>query len=186
MDEVRVLPGILASGAEPDLPLLLVDEVNAADDVVSARDLVLDLPLLRIDEVEVPPAVALGGVEDLAGLVEPVHGLQVHVLGVCGPDERAGLLVDQVPGLAGVRVDLDHAEPLVAPVDLLVGEMAAVLVPVQSRLVVVDAVDRGLDLLPGGDVEEVQLVGVELVAGQVVGPRSEPGPAAPGGDDWIR
>ena len=76
VDEIRVLPGILAAGAEPDLPLLLVDAVDAAHDVFALRDLVLDLALLRVDQVEVPPAVALGGVDDLVGLSSQLTGLR--------------------------------------------------------------------------------------------------------------
>src|SRR5262249_45104697 len=41
VDEVRVLVGVLAAGPEPDLPLILVDAVHAADDVVPFGDLVL-------------------------------------------------------------------------------------------------------------------------------------------------
>ena len=43
VDEVRILVRVLAAGAEPDLPLLLVDPVDAADDVFALGDLVLDL-----------------------------------------------------------------------------------------------------------------------------------------------
>src|SRR5436305_1703945 len=100
MDEVGILTGILAPGAEPDLPLLLVDQVDSPDDVLPPCHLVLDLALLRIDQVEMPPAAALRGVEDLAGPVEPVDRPQAHILGVGGPDERAGLLIDEVPGRA--------------------------------------------------------------------------------------
>ena len=74
MDEVRILVGVLAAGAEPDLPLLLVDAVDAADDVRALGDLVLDLAGLGVDQVEVPPAVALGDVDDLVGPVEPGDG----------------------------------------------------------------------------------------------------------------
>ena len=35
VDEVRVLVRIRAAGAEPDLPLLLVDAVDAADDALA-------------------------------------------------------------------------------------------------------------------------------------------------------
>ena len=43
VDEVGVLARVLAAGPEPDLPLLLVDAVDAADDVLALGDLVLDL-----------------------------------------------------------------------------------------------------------------------------------------------
>ena len=88
VDEVRILAGVLASRPEPDLPLLLIDQVDAADDVLAAGDRVLDLPLPGVDEVEMSPAVTLGGVEDLVRPVEPVDAVQIDVLRVCGPDER--------------------------------------------------------------------------------------------------
>ena len=42
--------------------------------------------------------------------------LTPHALAVGRPDERLALFVDQVAGLAGVRIDLDQAESLVAAV----------------------------------------------------------------------
>ncbi len=50
VDEVRILVGILAAGVEPDLPLLLVDAVDAADDVLAVGDLVLDAALFGVDQ----------------------------------------------------------------------------------------------------------------------------------------
>ena len=38
VDEIRVLVRLLAAGAEPDLALLLVDAVDAADDVLARGD----------------------------------------------------------------------------------------------------------------------------------------------------
>ena len=43
-------------------------------------------------------------------IFEPIDVIDVHVLGVGGPDEGLGLLVDEIAGLAGVRIDRDDAE----------------------------------------------------------------------------
>ncbi len=79
---------------------------------------------------------------------------------------------------AGLRVDLDEAEPLMPAVHLRVSEVSAVGPPADPRRAEVDPIEFGPDLLGGGHVEEVQLVGVELVAGQLIGATLEPGPAA--------
>src|SRR5262249_25098831 len=93
VDQVRVLVRVHAAGAKPDLPLLLVNAVDAADDPFAFGDLVLDDAGFGIDQVKLTPTVALGGVDDFLGFLQPVHGLQVHVFRVGGPDERLGLLV---------------------------------------------------------------------------------------------
>ncbi len=110
------------------------------------------------------PAIALRGIDELVGLVEVGDGPQVEVLGVRGPDECRGLLVDQVPRLPSVCVDLDHAKALMSAVDLFVGEATAVLAPAQMRFVIVDAIDGGLRLFLAGNVEQVQFERRELVA----------------------
>ena len=45
MKEVRILARIHSTGAEPDLPFLLVDLDDATDDPVAFGDLVLDVPV---------------------------------------------------------------------------------------------------------------------------------------------
>ena len=59
VNEIRILIGIAAAGAKPDLPLLFVDPLDPADDEVSLGDLVFDGPFLGIDQIQMPPAVAL-------------------------------------------------------------------------------------------------------------------------------
>jgi hypothetical protein len=49
MYEVRILVRVLAAGVEPDLPLFLVDAIDAANDVLALRDLVLDAAFLRVE-----------------------------------------------------------------------------------------------------------------------------------------
>ena len=181
MDEVGILIRVLTAGAEPDLTLRLVDRGRCPGRRTAPGDRVLDRAGLRVDQVEVPPAVALRGVDQLGRIVEPGHGAQADGLAVRGPDEGVALLVDDVARPAGLRIDPDHPVSLVPAVDLLVGEMPAVLVPAKPRLVEVDPVDLGPDGLLGGDLEEVQFVGRELVAGQRIGARPQLGPAAAGG-----
>ena len=65
-----------------------------------------------------------------------------------------------------------------AAIGFLIGEMVSVLVPAQPRCTEIDAIDRRLGLLTAGHVEEVELIGRELVAGQGVGAFLQPGPAA--------
>ncbi len=77
-----------------------------------------------------------------------------------------------------MRVDLDQAESLMAAVGLFVGEVTAVLPPADSRRLEIDPVDLGLCGLLRRDVEEVELIGVEFVAGQWVAARLQFRPAA--------
>ena len=97
---------------------------------------------------------------------------QVQVLRVGGPDEGFGLLVDEIARLAGVGIDLDDAEPLMAAIDLLIGEVLLVLHPSQTRRspLQLELSTSGLICLAALDVEQVQLVGRELVARQGIGP----------------
>jgi hypothetical protein len=188
MDEIRVLPFVLAARPEPDLAVILVDPVDPADDPVAFGDRILDAALRAIDQVQVPPAVHLGDVDDLVRLGQVVdrrilRRWREDVLDVSGPDEGFGLLVDDRAVVAGDRVDFDQSEPLMSAVDLLVSEVPAVFLPPQPRRRVavpleVDPVDFRLGLFPVGDREQVQLVRGELVARQGVRPRLELRPPA--------
>ena len=181
MDEVGILVRIPAAGAEPDLSLGLVDPVDAPHDVRTLGDRVLDCSGLRIDQVEVPPAVSLRHINQLVGFLEPGHGGQAEGLAMGRPDECLALLVDDIGDLAGLRVDPDHPVSLVPAIDLLIGEMPAVLVPPKPWLLEVDPVDAGPDRLLRCDLEEVQFVRRELVAGQRIGAPPQLGPPAAGG-----
>ena len=57
--EVRVLAGVHAAGAEPELPLLFVDLDDVADRPRALGDLVLHRAGGAVDQIEVVPAVAL-------------------------------------------------------------------------------------------------------------------------------
>src|SRR5262245_40879247 len=131
MDQVGVLVRVLAAGLEPDLPFVLVDTLDATNDVLARSDQVLDLALPGIDQVQVPPAIALGGIEDLLAIPQPAHRWQVHAVRVSRPDKCLGLLVDDIADLAGLCINLDQSETLMAAVRLLVGECVAVAVPAQ-------------------------------------------------------
>jgi hypothetical protein len=154
LDEIRVLTRVLAARAEPDLALLLIDAVDAPHHPLSLGKLGLHAPALGVEQVEVGPPVALRLVENLLGAVEVTEirrAVAVH--------ECLRPLVDQVPRLAGLRLDLDDAEPLVAAVGLLEREDPAALTPAQARdAAEVDPVHvgprRGLRL----DVEEPDLM----------------------------
>ena len=96
MNQIRVLIRINAARAKPHHPVRLVDAVDAAHDPFAAGDGILQFARVRIDQIQVPPAVAFGGVDDFIGLLQPVHQGKVQVLGVGGPDECAGSFVDEV------------------------------------------------------------------------------------------
>ena len=70
--------------------------------------------------------------------------------------------------LARVRVDLDQPEPLVAAVDLLIGEVMRRPCPSGAEASQNRPLDGGLGLLAAGDVEQVELVRGEFVARQRV------------------
>ena len=72
LKEIRVLPAVPPAGAEPDLPVILVDPVDPADDPVALGDLVLDATLRAVHQVQVPPAVLLRHVDDLVRLGQVV------------------------------------------------------------------------------------------------------------------
>ena len=75
--------------------------------------------------------------------------LRRHVLGVSRPDERARLLVDDGAVSAGVGVDLDQPEPLMAAIDFFISEVMPVLFQRSCGVAEVDAVDLGPRLLLG-------------------------------------
>ncbi len=126
------------------------------------------------------PAIAFRCIDQLVRLFQPADGPQVYRLAVSRPDEGLGLLINEVACLAGVRIDPNQAVSLVTSVDFLISEVAAVLVPVKPRALVLvfDPIDIGLQLLVTRDIEEVELVSRELIAGQRVGTRPKHGPAA--------
>jgi len=173
VDEVGILAGVLAAGAEPDLPFVLVDTVDGTDHEFAPGNLVLDLSLWDVNEVEMTPAVALRRVDKFVGLLQPGQAghRPVHALRVGRPDERLRLFVDEVADTGGVGIDLDQAVALVTTVVLLVGKGMAVLPPAQARTAQVGTLDCGLDLLGLGDIEQVKLIGGEPVARQGIGAR---------------
>ena len=80
-----------------------------------------------------PPAIALGRVDHFVGLLQPGDRTQLQILGVGGPDEGLGLLINQVADLAGVGIHLHHPETLMPAVLLFVSEAKTVLTPMQLR-----------------------------------------------------
>ena len=102
VQQIRVLIRKNAARPKPHLPVRLVDEVDVAHYPLAGGDGVLEFAGVRINQVQVPPAAALGHVDDFVGPLQPVHEAQVQVLGVRGPDEGLAPLVDDVARRAGV------------------------------------------------------------------------------------
>src|SRR5258707_294926 len=94
MDEVRILIRILAAGAEPDLAILFIDAVDASNDILTLRNLVLDLPFLRVDQIQVTPPVPLRGINELVRFLQPIHVMQIQTFRVGRPDEGVGLFIN--------------------------------------------------------------------------------------------
>src|SRR5262245_7558143 len=107
MNEVRVLAGVHAARAEPDLPFFLIYGVDAADDPLSFRNLVLHLASCAVVQVKVIPAVAFGRPDDLfaVGDVEAIPLARVL-------DEGLLRLLNQRSRPSRGRVDLDDAVQL--------------------------------------------------------------------------
>ena len=166
MNQIGILALVAAAATEPDLPLLLVNQVDVAHHEFAARNLVLRLPGGDIDQVEVSPAVLLGEVDNLAGLLEPTHSRHAEVLGMFGPDKRFRYFIDDVARVAGEGVDFDDAESLMAAVDFFIAEVSPIGGPAQVRPAKID--ESNLRFLMGSlcHVEPVQFMDGELVAGQ--------------------
>ena len=96
VNEVRVLPGVLSPARNQTCRLSSSIRSMPRTTKAPLGDRVLDFAFLRVDQEELSPAVALRRIDDLVGLVEVCDGSEVNILGVRSPDERRGLLVDQV------------------------------------------------------------------------------------------
>ena len=70
MEEVRILVRGSCRWRGTRSAACLVDAIDAADHPLALGDLVLDLPPFGVDQVQMPPAVALGGPEDLVAVAE--------------------------------------------------------------------------------------------------------------------
>src|SRR5262249_13453802 len=142
---------------EPHLSIGLVDAVNAAHDPGARGNGVVQFPGDSIYEVEVPPAIAFGGVNDFLALLQPMNRAQIQVLRVRRPNEGFAPLINKVARGTGARLDLDHAQALVPSIGLLISETAAVLGPTQTRAqpLVLESIHLRLRLLPAVDVEQV-------------------------------
>jgi hypothetical protein len=65
------------------------------------------------------------------------------------PDEGIALFVDDIPRRAGMRINLDQPEALMATIGLLISKVSAVFPPAQPRAkpLVLEAIQLRLDLL---------------------------------------
>ena len=177
MNQVGILPRILPGSAKPDLPLLFVDLIDIAKDVLALGDLPL-LSRIGIDQVEVPPAILLGDIDNLPALLQPGHQRGAVVLRMLGPDKGLRLLIDDVTRLPGEDIDLDQAEALVSSVDLPIGEGAPIERPAHIRPAKINNVDLRLHMQLLVDIEPVELKMGELIPRQSVATGVEPGLAA--------
>src|SRR5262245_4718250 len=178
VNEIRVLIGIAAAGAKPNLAIVFVDALDAADDIVALGDLVFDRSILGVDQIDMPPAIALGNIKDLVGLLEPRNWGDADVFGVSSPDERVSFFVDQIAAATAIGIDLDQPQALMTAIDLLIGEAVTVVVPANVGSAKINPIDAALDFLLLGHIEDVQLVGREFVAREGVGAGVQNGPAA--------
>ena len=112
------------------------------------------------------PSVLFREVDDFLGLGHPVHEWYAKVLGVFGPNEGLGDLVDDVAVLAAQNVELDHAQSLVSTIDLQVMKLPAVGRPAEAGPPEVDQSDLGFFLKFCGKVEPVQFEGRERITWQ--------------------
>lgn len=165
VDEVRIPPRVHPAGAEVDLARGGVHLVHAPHQPRAFRDLTLHPARDAVVQVEVVPPVALGHPDDFLSVGELEAVLLRRVL-----EEGGHRLRDDGARLPGRRIDLDHAERLVAALVVLERHGAPVLPPDERRHVV-SVREEGVghrDLLRPLDLEEHRLLGVEHIAGLVV------------------
>src|ERR1041385_2565900 len=134
MDQVWVLVRILATGPKPDLPVRLVNPVNASDHPRPFGDLVFNVALLRVDQVEMPPAITFRHVDYFVSFLQPINKREAQTLGMNSPKERFCFLVNKIAELASVRINFDQTEALMPTIGLLIGEIPAIAFPTQPRL----------------------------------------------------
>ena len=169
MLEVRILAGIHAAGAEPQLAFVFIHLDHVADRPRALGDLRLHLAGGAVDQIEVIPAVALRHPDHFLAVGEVVAkalaGLE-RGGGTVVIEKGLGLFRDDRSGLPGMRVDFDHAEHLVAALVVLEAERARVFPPHQIGHVEgvgeQPRIDR--DLLLAAHVEHHRLFEVEQVA----------------------
>src|SRR5262249_11177371 len=123
LNEIGILTGVLSTGPKPYLTVLLIDSVNAADDVIPLCDLVLDPALLGVNQVKMPPSVALRDVNHFVGFFQPVYVFQTQALRMSGPNERIALFINQIVDSAIVRIDFNDSITLMAAIRLDISEM---------------------------------------------------------------
>ena len=133
--EVRILAGIHAAGAEPDLPLDGIDVLHGAHDPLAFGDLVLHRAGGAVVEIQMVPAVAFRHPDDFLAVVHVVAELlagigERAVRGAVG-EERLRLFRDDRARGAGRRVDFDDAVDLVSALVVFEGQRPAVLAPLE-------------------------------------------------------
>src|SRR6516165_550934 len=104
------------------------------------------------------PAIPLRRVDQFVGLLQPVDRLQSEHLIMSRPDERFGLLIDDIASRAWLRIDFDDPKPLMPPVLFLVSEMPLVGLPMDlwPLPLVFETFDGRFGLFVCGNIEQVQ------------------------------
>src|SRR6185437_12492303 len=171
--EVGILAGDEAAGVEIDLALVLIDVINIADEPLALGDLVLHLAGETVIEIEVLPAIALAGPDDVLTVIEVAAeaaaggeaGSELVVI-----DERLALLVNEGAHGAGLRVHFEDAIDLMAALVVFEGEAAAVFPPYGHGDVVRVGEERAVDFdfLFGGYIEERRVGDIDGIAGLAV------------------
>ncbi len=165
MDMIRILVGMNSACAEPDLPILFIDAIDAANHPFSRCDRVLDGTRVGVDQVQVVPAIALGHPDKFARLFKVIV---VSLEGII--DEGVALFVDNRRNFAGLRVHGQPAADLMSALVIEEGETVRVSVPVegfQAPGVGKEGVVQG-DFAPTVHFEQVRLCDGDAIAGLAV------------------
>ena len=165
MEVIGVLAGADTAGAEPDLAVGFIDEIDAAHDPIAMGDLVFDLAGGGIVEVEVIPTIAFAHPDDFMGAVKVAGIFLAAVI-----DEGLAVFIDDGLGFAGLGVDGNDLEDLMSAPVVEVGEAAGIGPPADF----VEAVGIGKrtlghgDLAMGSDVKEADAGNRQFIAGLVI------------------
>ncbi len=130
--EIRVLASDAAASLKPDLTLRIINVVDVAHQPVAFRDLVLHLTRRTIVEVQMLPAVALRGPDDLLAIVHimPIaSSCRESRTKVAVVEEGIRRLGNERMRRARLGVHLDHRIALMAALVVIKCEAAAVLPP---------------------------------------------------------
>ncbi len=161
VNEIGIPARVHAAGGEPDLARGGVHGRDCANHPLAFRDLVLHLPGDAVVQIEMVPAIALGGPDDLLAITRVLAKALAGVL-----DEGLRRFFDECPPTTGGGVDLDHAIDLVAALVVLKRDRAAVGAPLEPGIGigVREKLQIPGQLLPGLHVEQDGMIEIHHVA----------------------